>query len=84
MIDYHGSAFQMNLSTGIGSSINEIIDLVNKTRKSPLDVEYVDKKSFDICYSVLCNSLISKELNWKPKMTILSGINLLSKSSEVY
>jgi len=84
MIDYHGSAFQMNLSTGIGSSINEIIDLVNKTRKSPLDVEYVDKKSFDICYSVLCNSLISKELNWKPKMTILSGINLLSKSIEVY
>ena len=82
MIDYNGSAFQMNLSTGKGTSINEIIDLVNKTRKTPLEVEYVDKKSFDICYSILDNSLISKELNWKPKMSFFSGLNLLSKSFE--
>ena len=82
MIDYNGSAFQMNLSTGKGTSINEIIDLVNKTREIPLEVKYVDKKNFDICYSILDNSLISTELNWKPKMSIFSGINILSKSFE--
>ena len=77
LIHYKGDALTMNLSSGKGYSVNQIIEIVNKICMNKLMLNYLPFKSFDIKHNVLSNSLIKKELDWKPKVDIECGIKQL-------
>lgn len=77
LIHYDGNAFTMNLSSGEGYSVNQIIDIVNKICEKKLMLNYLPLKSYDVKKNVLSNLLIRKELDWKPKVSIESGIKQL-------
>lgn len=77
LIDYDGNEFIMNLGSGKGYSVNEIIEIINKVSKKTIKVNYLPVKNYDVNYNVLSNSLISKELDWSPKVSIEDGIKRL-------
>jgi UDP-glucose 4-epimerase len=69
-----------NLSAGIGYSLNQIIDVIRKvTGKQNIKIRYQEKRSFDVPVSVLDNSLITRELGWKPETSLNSGIEATYK-----
>ena len=64
-----------NLSAGIGYSLNQIIEVIkNVTGKTDVKIRYQEKRSFDVPVSVLDNSLIARELGWKPETSLNDGI----------
>lgn len=71
---YRGSHFIFNISTGIGTSLREIIELVEEASKLRLTVNQHDSRSFDVKSNVLCNALAREELGWSPTHTLRQGI----------
>lgn len=69
-----------NLSAGIGYSLNQIIDVIKiVTGKTDVKIRYQEKRSFDVPVSVLDNSLIARELGWKPETSLNAGIEATYK-----
>jgi UDP-glucose 4-epimerase len=69
------SKFTMvNISSGIGLSVNAVIEKVlSKTGGSPT-IQYLEPRSFDIQECVLSNSLAKQQLDWFPLISIDEGI----------
>lgn len=70
---YTGNVNVMNVGSGVGTSINNILD-VFKEHFNNIVVEYEPKRLFDVQSNVLNISLIQNELGWKPKVSISNGI----------
>lgn len=71
---YTGNVNVMNVGSGIGTSINNILD-VFKEHFNDMVVEYEPKRLFDVQSNVLNISLIQNELGWKPEVSIFNGIS---------
>lgn len=76
-LEYQGNAAEINIGTGIGTSINELIPLISKKCGEPAVFEYEDARTFDVPRNVLDNSLALQELHWSPKTSLESGIQSL-------
>lgn len=70
---YTGNVNVMNVGSGVGTSINNILDVFKKHFNN-IVVEYEPKRLFDVQSNVLNISLIQNELGWKPKVSISNGI----------
>ncbi len=55
---YQGTELVFNISTGIGTSQNQIIAYVEQELDSKLDVRYLEKRSIDVKRSILDNARI--------------------------
>ncbi len=63
-----------NVGSGIGTSLNKIIDIIkNITNKNPI-VEYIDNKVYDVSNFVLDITKSKNECNWTPVISIEEGI----------
>jgi len=74
-LNYSGSETCFNISSGQGTSLNELIDLLDRTLGSPIQRNYLEGRSFDVPVSVLSNELAKKELNWTPVISMEDGIS---------
>lgn len=63
-----------NVSTGIGYSLNEIINFVQEITSKKIDIEYKTKRNFDIAEMILDNSSASAEFNWHARVDIKKGL----------
>ncbi|MBS1553002.1 MAG: NAD-dependent epimerase/dehydratase family protein [Bacteroidetes bacterium] len=63
-----------NLSTGIGYSLNEIIEVIRKISGKKIFTEYKDARSIDVPVSILDNKLAEKVFGSKPRTSIEEGI----------
>ncbi len=69
-----------NLSAGKGYSLNQIIEAIKHvTGKGVVNLVYQDKRSFDVPVSILDNSLIVRELDWKPETALTAGLEATHK-----
>lgn len=82
VIDALVKAFQIktsskifNLGTGIGTSLNELITLLESKTKKKLVVNYRPKRGIDVPDNTVDISLIKQELSWSPQFTIEQGID---------
>ncbi len=64
----------LNVGTGVGTSINEAIDIIQKISKQKIKVKYLQKRNFDISYNVLDIKKAKTILNWKPTIDLKKGI----------
>lgn len=64
----------LNAGTGIGTSINAMIDLVNQFTDTKHLVQYKENRYFDIPYNILNIEKSKKLLNWKPQTILKAGI----------
>lgn len=63
-----------NLGSGIGYSLNEILEIIEKVSGKKAKVVYKDKRNVDVPVNILDNKLISETFNWKPETEITYGI----------
>jgi len=63
-----------NIGTGIGYSINELINILSRLSNNTLNIQYLPKRSVDINKNILDVTHAYKELGWKAKIDIETGI----------
>ena len=61
---------QLNLGTGLGTSVLELINSFQEVNKVRVPYKFVDRREGDLPYSVADNSLAKNLLNWSPKRTL--------------
>jgi UDP-glucose 4-epimerase len=66
-----------NLGSGIGTSLNEILDIIKTGFNNDLKVNYVNSRNFDVLSNVLDISLIKSRFNWEPKIELSEGLPLI-------
>lgn len=73
-VSYPGPGNVFNISSGSGTSLNELVGSLEVVLGKPIERRYLPGRSFDVPASILCNSLARKELEWKPLTSMHDGI----------
>jgi len=73
-LEYDGSQKVFNISSGVGISLNQLIDTLEKSLGKPIARRYLPSRPFDIPVSILSNELAQKELKWMPLISMQDGI----------
>ncbi len=73
-ISYDGVKSVFNISSGVGTSLNEMIVLLERTLGRAVVCNYRPGRAFDVSVSVLDNSLARQELGWEPQVSIEQGL----------
>lgn len=73
-LDYAGEQRVLNISSGVGVSLNELIKLTEQCLNVKLDVRYAAPRAFDVPVSVLSNEMACRELGWAPRVTMTDGM----------
>lgn len=63
-----------NIGSGIGTSVKDIIEMIEEQLDRKLDVEYKSELSSGISRIVLSSEKIKQEIGWEPTMDIRNGI----------
>lgn len=73
-MQYRGAKMIFNISSGVGTSLTDLVAAIETIIQKPLQVRHLPGRSFDVPISVLDSSLAKKELNWAPKVDLLEGL----------
>ncbi len=73
-VEYSGEKNVFNVSSGTGTSLNELIDILEKTLGKSIERRYLPGRPFDVPVSVLNNQLAQQELKWAPTISMRDGI----------
>lgn len=63
-----------NVGTGVGHSLNDIVEIVEKISGSQIKVNKIQSRAFDINKNILSIEKIKKDFNWEPLVDIEAGI----------
>lgn len=64
----------LNIGTGVGHSINDVITVVSKVMDVAPALTYLDKRSFDVPVNVLSPKRARAVLNWMPEFSLKQGV----------
>lgn len=73
-VEYSGGKSCFNVSSGAGTSLNELIGMLEDVLGKPIERRYLPGRSFDVPVSVLSNDLARGELEWAPLISMREGI----------
>lgn len=76
---YSGSKSVFNISSGVGTSLNELVGMLEKALAKPIECRYLPARPFDVPVSVLSNDLARAELQWTPSIRMQEGIALTER-----
>lgn len=64
-----------NIGSGIGLSLNQILAALRPLFAAPLEVRYVESRSFDVPANVLDIARARQQLGWQPRTALPDGLN---------
>lgn len=73
-IEYSGNKSCFNISSGAGTSLNELINLLEDVLGKPIERRYLPSRPFDVPVSILSNDLAREELGWFPSISMREGV----------
>lgn len=73
-VDYDGAKSVFNISSGVGTTLNEMIVMIERVLGREVVRHYLPGRPFDVPVNVLDNSLARQELGWAPQVTLEEGI----------
>jgi len=73
-LDYSGTKSVFNISSGTGTSLNELIGMLENVLGKPIEHRYLSARPFDVPVSVLSNDLARAELQWSPVVSMQDGL----------
>jgi UDP-glucose 4-epimerase len=73
-VRYDGSERVFNISSGNGTSLNQLIDELEDVLGMQIPRRYLPRRAFDVPVSVLGNSLARKEMSWTPAVSLREGL----------
>lgn len=71
---YEGPKSVFNISSGQGTSLNEVIGLIERVLGASIARSYSPGRAFDVPVSILDNTVARDELGWSPKISLEEGI----------
>lgn len=71
---YDGTERVLNISSGQGTSLNFLIELIEETVGQSVERIFYPARSFDVPINILSNQLAQAELGWSPKVSMREGI----------
>lgn len=71
---YEGDESIFNISSGLGTSLNDLIAMLERVVGRPLERRYTPGRAFDVPVSILDNSRARRELGWSPKVSMEDGL----------
>ena len=74
-ITYNGPESVFNISSGVGITLNALIENLESVLGKPITRRYLEGRPFDVKVSVLDNSLARLELGWQPAVGLRDGIH---------
>lgn len=78
-VAYNGPKSIFNVSSGLGTSLNDLITLLEQTLAHPIERRYLPGRPFDVPVSVLSNDLARQEMGWVPRVGLREGIENVVK-----
>jgi UDP-glucose 4-epimerase len=69
-----GAVMQMNLGTGVGHSVLEVIEACRKVTGHPIPIVYSDRRPGDPACLIANSNLAQTTLDWKPRYIEIEGI----------
>lgn len=73
-VSYSGPKSVFNVSSGIGTSLNELVDQIEKLLGLSIERRHLPGRPFDVPVSVLSNALAQEEFGWTPRVTLREGL----------
>jgi len=73
-VNYMGSGSVFNVSTGVGTSLSDLLQMCERVLGRPVERRYFPARSFDVSSSVLSSSKITRLLGWSAQTTMMEGI----------
>jgi UDP-glucose 4-epimerase len=73
-VRYDGPAGVFNISSGKGTSVNELLHELEFVLGMRIPRRYLPNRPIDVPVSVLSNSLAGKELSWAPAVSLRDGL----------
>lgn len=73
-LHYEGNQRLFNVSSGSGTSLNDLIGMLEMVIGKKIERLHLKARPFDVPTSVLCNNLALNELGWSPSVSMLAGI----------
>ncbi len=73
-VEYDGEKSVFNISSGVGTSLNEMIAVIERVLGLKVDRSYQPGRSFDVPVSILDNSLAQHELGWSTHVGLEEGV----------
>jgi UDP-glucose 4-epimerase len=73
-LKYLGTQRVFNVSSGVGTSLNDLIGRIEDILGQPMERHYLPGRLFDVPANVLCNELARRELGWTPLVSMEKGI----------
>ena len=76
---YEGSKNIFNISSGMGTSLNKLVSILEEILGYSLECHYLPGRGFDVPVSILSNELAGQEMGWVPKVSLQEGIEKVVK-----
>lgn len=77
-VEYRGPSTTLNVGTGIGRSVRQVIEEVERCTGRPIEIAWRPGRRFDAPTSVLDISLIRRRLHWTPATSFADGLCRMS------
>jgi UDP-glucose 4-epimerase len=77
-IDYSGDHRVLNIGSGMGLSLNEVLEGIERVTGRIARKVYAPGRAFDVPTSVLDIGLAKRELQWQPTITFEAGLTRMS------
>jgi UDP-glucose 4-epimerase len=74
-LSYEGESRIFNIGSGVGRSLNELLDAIDALIGTPVKRVYKPSRAFDVPANILDISKAKKQLNWKPQMQFSEGLS---------
>jgi UDP-glucose 4-epimerase len=78
-VQYSGSSSVFNIGSGVGTQLNELIQIIEEVLGKSVARRYLPARPFDVPVSVLSNALAREELKWAPRTSLRDGIARTAK-----
>jgi len=73
-LDHRGDRRIINIGSGVGRDLNEIVAAIERVIGRPVERRYAPGRSFDVPVNVLDVSLARAELGWRPSTDFEDGL----------
>lgn len=73
-MDYEGEPRVFNIGSGVGVSLNELLDVIGQACGHELLYRHLPKRAFDVPVNVLDVSRAAEHLGWKATVPLRSGV----------
>lgn len=78
-INYNGSKSIFNVSQGLGTSLNQLITLIEDALGCSIARRYLPARNLDVPVNVLDNKLAQQEMGWIPQVSLQEGIKITAE-----